>query len=658
VALEEVVVTINEDSDLETRQSPKVSIIPMDAATIRKMPSLAGEMDVLRTLQQLPGVKASSDISSALYVRGGTPDQTLILMDHNVVYNPSHLFGLFSTFNTDAVKHLELMKGGFPAEYGGRSGSVLEIITNEGNRKETEGMINVGILSARGAIEGPLPGKNGSYAASVRRTYMEPILDMLRQQEDFEDLPDYYFYDANGKINLDLTDRTTVTVAGYWGSDNLDVSAGPDDSPIDVGLTWGNRTLSSRLRHVLSRNSFVSVGAAVSRYRSKWNIENDGLDLETAYDRLLDYSFKTDLELMGTDGHNIKTGIWLSNYNFKLEISHGGNDFVDIDDTANNFSIYIQDRWRIHPKWELHPGIRGYYQPEGDFLRYDPRFAVVHFYRPDMRFKIAGGRYTQWIDLITFGESMSNFDIWSPIDEMMKPTYCDQIVLGYEWEPQDDLEFTVETYYTDMNDVATFNVLTDEKSIDGSDAYIFGDGYAYGIEFLLRRKTGRLSGWLGYTLSWTQRRFPGTYQNDGEWYYPKWDRRHDIILTSMYELNHRWDFSATWRYNTGQGVTQPVGISTTYIAGVDPGYLPNDSRQVINGEMNNYRFPADHRLDVTATWKHQIFGKPARLNLSIYNFYNRRAYWMRVTDTSENPVVIEDIHLLPILPMISYEVRF
>ncbi len=657
VQLEEVVVEVEKDDDLQTRQSPKVSIIPIDAGTIRKMPSLGGEMDVLRTLKMMPGVKASSDISSALYVRGGSPDQTLILMDHNTVYNPSHLFGLFSTFNADAVKRINLMKGGFPAEYGGRSGSVLEVITNEGNRKEMEGLFSLGIISSRGALEGPLPGKKGSYAVSARRTYMEPILDYMRESQDI-DLPDYYFYDANGKINFDLTDKTTLSMAGYWGSDDLEFSGGPDDSPIGVGLTWGNRTLTTRLRHVLSRDMFLTVGGAISRYRSKYDIENDGVTLEESFDRLLDYSLKTDLEFMGTQNHHFKTGFWYSYYSFKLEIITGEDNFVDIHDYIHNVAWYVQDRWRLHPKWEIQPGIRMYYHQAGEHYRVDPRLSIVHHYRPDMRFKVAGGRYSQFIHVLNFGEGMTNFDIWAPVDETMEPAYTNQIILGYEWEPRPDLEFTMETYYTDMHNVAIFNMLTNEQSTDGSESFLFGDGNAYGVEFMLRKKTGRLTGWLGYSLAWTQRRFQDTYQNNGDWYYPKWDRRHDIIATAMYDLNQRWDFSASWRFNTGQGFTQPLGITTIPMAGIDPNNMWNNGRQVINGELNNYRFPEDHRLDITATWKHHFFKFPARLNLSIYNLYSRRSYWLRVTDLNENPVLIEDVKLLPIVPLLSYEVRF
>ncbi|MFH1862773.1 MAG: TonB-dependent receptor [bacterium] len=658
VKLEEVVYTINgEEDELETRHSPKVSIIPLDAGTIRKLPSLAGEMDVMRSLQQLPGVKASSELNSALYVRGGSPDQTLIMMDHNVVYNPTHLFGLFSTFNADAVKRLELIKGGFPAEYGGRSGSVLEVITDEGNRVQSEGMLSIGAISARGALQGPLPRKRGSYAVSARRTYMEPIIEMLRKALD-TDLPDYYFYDANGKINLDLSRKSTLTIAGYWGQDDMDLQTGPDDSPINFGLRWGNRTLSTRLRHVLSRDLFFSTGLSISRYRSTWKFVNDNVIIEEANDLLYDYALKMDLEYLGSQRHKLKTGFWVSYFDLLLAIGPQEKLYVDVHHITQNYSFYLQDRWRIHPLFEIQPGVRLYYHEAGNRFRWDPRLAMVYHYSPDLRFKLAGGRYTQWINLLSFGEGFSSFDIWVPLDETIEPSYSDQVVLGFEWEPKADLEFTSEAYYTDMNNVAIFNNLITDVSYDASKAFITGEGYAYGFEWMLRRKEGRLTGWIGYSLSWTKRRFPGTYENNGNWYYPKWDRRHDFVITALYELSPHWDVSSSWRFNTGQAFTQALGIATSRLAGVDPQYEPNDGRQIINGEKNNYRFPEDHRLDLTATWKHKLFKQDARLNISIYNLYSRRSYWTRYSETSENPVKIVDIKLLPILPMISYEVRF
>ncbi len=656
IELEEVTVYVEEKDEEKIRMSPTVSTVPVQVTTLRRLPSLGAEMDVLRTMQMVPGVKASSDINSALYVRGGSPDQTLILMDHNPVYNPSHLFGLFSTFNADAVKRIELMKGGFPAEYGGRSGSVLEVITNEGNRKEMEGMFSLGIVSARAALEGPLPQKKGSYAASFRRTYFDPLLAALRKATG-DDYPDYYFYDGNGKLNYDISNKTTLSIAGYWGNDKMLVETGPEDNRSEFGLEWGNRTLTTRLRHVLSRNLFLSVGAAVSNYQSTWYFENSGVKLEDSIDRLYDYSGKVDLEYMGGLKHRIKAGLWVSRYRLTLRVRENEVPFVDIDPRVHNYSFYLQDSWRISPLFELRPGMRFYYHDAGDYLKVDPRLALVYYYDRNQRFKIAGGRYSQFIHVISFGEGFSSFDIWTPVDESIDPSYSDQIVLGYEWEPKEDLEFTCETYYTDMHNVANFDYLAD-RSDEAADAFVLGKGYAYGAEWMLRKTNGRLSGWLGYSLSWTKRQYTDTFVNRGNWYYPKWDRRHDFIIVGYYELNKRWDLSGSWRYNTGQSFTQPIGVTTYRFADVPLDYEGNDGRAILNGAKNNYRFPADHRLDLTSSYKHKFFGYDARLNFSVYNVYSRRSYWGRWADTSENPVKVQDLKLLPILPMFSYEVRF
>lgn len=657
VELKEVVVAISEEDEAsEERQSPRVSTVPLTSEVLRALPSLGAEMDVLRTIQTIPGVKASSDINSALYVRGGSPDQTLILMDHNVVYNPSHMFGLFSTFNADAVKHIELIKGGFPAQYGGRSGSVLEVVTNEGNRKETEGMFSLGVISARGALEGPLPNERGSYAVSARRTYMEPILDALRNSMD-EDLPDYYFYDANGKINWDLDSKTTLTLAGYTGRDRLTFTMGPSDDRSNLNMGWGNTTFSSRLRRVLSRDLFISGGLSFSDYHSKWGFVDSGINIEDAIDGLRDISLKSDLEYSGLQDHRVKTGLWVSNWKFRYREQVGEMTYVDIDTSTFNYSLYLQDVWRMHPLMEAQPGVRAYYHQAGSHFRVDPRLAFLFHVDANKRIKLALGRYTQWINIITFGDGMSNFDLWIPVDASMKPSYSNQAVLGFEYDPREDLETTLETYYTDMKNIVTFDPLTLEGH-QAADPFLFGKGYAWGVEMMIRKKAGPVAGWLGYSLSWTKRRFPNSLYNNGDWFYPKWDRRHDFVAVVNFDTGPRWDLSAAWRYNTGQGFTQALGIYTLQFPGIDPNCFGSEARTVVQGDLNNYRFPADHRLDGSATYKHHLFKMPARLVLSIYNVYSRRSYWQRTFNTNENPVEINDVKLLPILPLISYEVKF
>ncbi len=661
--LEEVVYTEDQLDEDEIRQSARVSTIPVDGNTIRKLPALGGEVDVLRALQAVPGVKASSDISSNLYVRGGSADMTLIQMDQSTIYNPAHLFGIFSTFNSDAVKHLELMKGAFPAEYGGRAGSVLNVVSNEGNRRKAEGLASVGIISARGALEGPLPNKRGSYALSGRRTYFEPVLEMLRNSsESMSDLPDYFFYDTNGKINLDLSDRTTFTFGGYVGQDELTAEFGPDDSRMNIGTEWGNQTVHARVRHVLPVSSFITFGATFSRYHSDFYFENEGIIFQDFQNTFQDAAFRTDYEYYGLDNHKIKTGIDFHIYDVNTTQDVEDTRVMTIDTTNTNLSHYIQDEWKIGSQFEIMPGIRWTWHEDGNLFRVDPRLAFLYHYDTKTRLKLAGGRYHQWIELVAFGEGFSFTDMWIPFDGTLDPTYSDQVVIGIEHDPTDDTEITFETYYNDFNDLHMMDQSVDRgKSME--DVFYTGEGYAYGFEWMLRKKSGRLNGWIGYSLAWSKRKFPdpsasGRIYNEGDWFYPKWDRRHDFIIVGNYKLSNRWDVSTQWRYNTGQGYTRALGIYTTQPYNVGTEYSPNEFRTAHYGEQNNYRLPADHRLDLTFTYNHKFFGQDAKLNLSVYNVYNRRSIWFRDYDTDENPVEASDVKLLPILPLVSYEVRF
>ena len=651
IELEDAEVTVEKQ---DVRRSPTVSSVPIDGSTFRRLPLLAVESDVMRAVQAIPGVKTSSELSSSIYVRGGSPDQTLILLDHNVIYNPNHLFGIFSTFNADVTKQVTLMKGGFPAEYGGRSGSVLEIITNEGNRKEFEAAASVGLVSARVAVEGPLPLNRGSFALSGRRSYVDPLVEFLLAEGIDLDIPDYYFYDTNGKLNLDLSTKSTLNLSGYWGNDDLYVDYGPEYNRTETNLSWGNSLFTSRFRQVLGRNLFFSANAAVSQYRSESTEENGGLMVSETDDKLLDYLFKLDLELLGSDTHHFKSGVALNQFDFALKVKEIGIIEADIDAVSNLYSAYIQDSWRISALFEIKPGIRAYYYDKGEYTEFDPRLACVYHYDTNMRFKIGGGRYTQFINLLNFGEGMSNYDIWVPVDETLGPSRSDQIVLGFEWEPKPDLEFTAETYYTDMNNLVEYNRLSIEETETARDAFLpGGDGYTYGFEWMLRRNEGRLTGWIGYSLSWIKRRFQGTYLNNGNWYFPIWDRRHDVIAVASYILNERWEFSGSWRFHTGQGYTQLLGVYPSRYSSY--GY----DRQVMYGELNNYRFPEDHRLDIAMAYHHSFWtGHPATVRFGIYNIYSHRSFWRRSINTNKNPVEIEDVRLLPILPMFNYEVRF
>ncbi len=656
LSLEEVVYTQSATDDDEIRKSARVSTIPVDANTIRSLPALGAEVDVMRAMQAIPGVKASSDISSALYVRGGNSAMTLIQMDQSTVYNPSHLFGMFSTFNGDAVKHIQLMKGGFPAEYGSRAGSVLEVVTNDGNRKKNEGVVSLGIVSTKMALEGPLPKGIGSYAVSGRRTYFDGIVKAL-ESSGVEDLPNYYFYDGNGKVNLDVTPKTTLTLGGYLGLDKLTYEFSDTDSPIEIKTHWGNKTSTARLRQVTGDHSYVTLGYSFSRYASGFAFENEGETVQEFKNRFNEHLIRTDFEYFGLVNHTIKSGIEARRYSVDVLNQTEDVVYMDIDDYAWNISHYIQDSWKIGAQWEVMPGLRWSWHEKGEQVKLEPRFSTVYHYNPQTRFKLALGRYYQWIEVVSSGDAASFLDIWMPNDGTVEPMYADQIVLGIEHDPVPGLEFTFESYYNDLHNVNEFNMAVD-RGTTMKDVTFIGEGYAYGFEFMLRKKAGRLTGWLGYSLAWTKRRFPGSNVNFGNWYYPRWDRRHDFIAVGTYALSEKWDMSAQWRYNTGQGYTRAMAMYTQHLPGVKDDMFPDANRRMLYGAQNNYRFPADHRLDVTFTYNHHFFKLPAKLNMSVYNVYSRRSIWFLSYDNDTNPVEVEKVKLLPIIPLLSYEVRF
>jgi len=279
-------------------------------------------------------------------------------------------------------------------------------------------------------------------------------------------------------------------------------------------------------------------------------------------------STKGDLEYHGVEGHKIKMGYWISRYDIRFIEGNEDLNFVDVDEMTNNYSLYVQDSWRLGSFWEVQPGLRGYYHEAGQHTAVDPRLNVVFLYDPRLRYKLSVGQYTQWMNLITFGEGFSNFDLWIPVDKSMQPSHSNQIIAGIEWDREDGLELTTEAYYTEMKNITSFDAMTDKGDV-ANDAFVTGHGYAYGLETMVQKKSGRLNGWVGYSMSWTKRRFPNSQINSGDWFYPKWDRRHDFIVVSNYTFNPRWEMSASWRYNTGQGFTKIRGAYTMRYAGMD-----------------------------------------------------------------------------------------
>jgi hypothetical protein len=649
IELEEITVR----SEAEREEQRNIGVSQIQTQQIRDLPAVL-EPDVFRSVQLLPGVKAASDFSSGLYVRGGSPDQTLILLDETTVYNPSHFFGFYSTFNPDAVKDIRLYKGGYPAEYGGRLGSVLTVFNKDGNRNEFGGTASIGLLASRAMIEGPY--RYGSWMFAIRRSTLEPLLAVLRNQTD--NIPDsFYFLDINSKINIDASDNDRVSIAFYTGNDKVSV---PINDDAIIGLDYGNRTISANWRHIYSGNLFGTLTLTGSRYFNEPRFTIGGTNFERN-NEIQDYSIKADFEYTPNEYHTLSAGFWSGSLTLDFR------DRFDDQDTFNNriqsyySSFYFQDRWRPTDEWIITGGIRGNYFSEGDYLRFEPRMSLE--YRPGSRVRLqaAYGRYYQFLTLIT-NEAFAGFDLWLTTDEGVPPSYGDQFILGAKTIPFENYGLDVELYYRTMRDLFELNpFVTDAAGLDYPDLFRFGTGYAYGVELFFERQAGSLTGFLGYTFGITRRKFPGFNSMvlddpaNARFYPPKYDRTHDLNLVLNYDISENWRATSVFSFATGQAFTEPAG--RTQLSNIPWSGTVRETFVVEN--LNASRLPSYHRLDLGISRFGSFFGlADAEWQLQVINAYSRRNIWFYQYDFDENPVRRNDIGLLPVIPAISYTVTF
>lgn len=646
--LEEVII----ESQTEKEEQRNIGVAQVNTELIKKLPSVL-EPDVFRSIQLLPGVKAASDFSSGLYIRGGSPDQTLILLDQTTVYNPTHFFGFFSTFNPDAVKDVRLFKGGYPAEYGGRLGSVLTVFNKDGNRVEPEGSVSLGLLASRLSFEGPY--SKGSYMFALRRSTLEPLLSALSQTVD--NIPKaFYFLDVNGKINLDASDKDRFSLAFYAGTDYVRF---PFSDDAEIKLNYGNQTISSNWRRIYASGLFTSVTLTGSRYFNLPTFEIAG----TPFDRrnnIFDFSFKGDLEVQPNEYHNISAGLWAGTLTLKLRDRFDGNENFSSRIQSNYASAYVQDEWRPSEQWLFNIGLRLNGFEDGSYLRLDPRISMEYRPQERVRLQFAYGRYHQFLTLIS-NEAFSGFDVWLTTDEGVPPAFGDQFVAGLKTIPFSGYAFDLEVYYRSMQDLFELDPFRqDVAGLDYSELFRFGEGYAYGTELFLEKQTGRFTGFAGYTFGVTRRKFPGFNQalvqnGMARFYPPKYDRVHDLTLLGTYRLSDRWTANAVFSYGTGQAYTEPLG--RTQYANIP--FSTNDNDTFVIGRVNASRLPATHRLDISFSRFGTFFGRgEAEWKLQIINVYSRRNIWFYNYDFQENPIKKEAVPLLPILPAFSYTVNF
>lgn len=669
INLDEVVVSTNRsDANIS---APQTGVEKMTIQEVNMLPVLLGERDVIKAIQLMPGVKSASEGGSGFFVRGGTADQNMISLDNVSVYNASHLMGFFSTFNPDAVRDVTLYKGAMPAQYGERLASVLDVQMRDGDTKDYHVNGGIGLIASKINVEGPLQKNKSSFIVSARRTYADAIAG-LSGNEDAKSTT-LYFYDLNAKLNFNLSDKDRLSFSGYWGKDKLAMKE-------VVDTDWGN--LLGTLKWTHQMNGKVSLTTALQFNQYDYHVNLDiGNDLSIT-SRIKDYTLKQDfLYDYSTNSkwrfgysstyHDLDPGIY--------EFEEGKGQDLDLKSRYSwENGIYASHSVKLSDRLEAIYGLRlstfsalgkgEYYTlnenkevidstwySSGKFVKtyinLEPRLSMVYKLNNVSSLKAAYGRTTQNMHLLTNTNFNTPMDRWASSSNNIKPQIADQVSLGYFRNFANDMyEFSVESYYKDMRNQIDFK---DNAEFDRNDdietELLYGKGRAYGIEFLLKKKYGRLTGWVGYTLSKSEKKIEGI--NNDEWYDARQDRTHDVSIVGMYELNKKWSLSAAWIYYTGNAVTYPSGK-----------YVIDGKEVVYYNERNGYRAPAYHRLDLGATC---ILKKTAKfyseLSFSLYNAYGRENAYMidfRTNDDDPDKSTAYQYSLFRFVPSISWNFKF
>ena len=659
---DEVVVTGEEDDAEIERQ---IGTDRFQTAAITQLPSVL-QPDVFRSLSLLPGVTTASDYSSNLYIRGGGPDQTLVLLDGTTVYNPTHFFGFFSTFNPDAIKDVQLYKGAYPAEYGGRLGSVVSIYNKDGNRRETTGGLSAGLLASRAYVEGPYGGSDdapaGSYMVAVRRSTLEPVLAALRSA-DTEGIPDdFSFYDVNAKINYNAGPNDKLSLSFYGGQDFLDISP---QTATRFDVSYGNQTVSADWTRLFNDQVFSTVKVTGSQYKSTPEARLGGTPF-TQENRVRDVSLNADVEYTPNERHAVKTGLRTSTLAFTLRNTFGLNDLgepnviFDQRITGRRVAVYAQDTYAPNDTWTLKGGLRGTYFSSGQFWRVSPRLSVDYNFTSSVQLQAAYGRYHQFLTLET-SQIFTAFDNWLMAAGGVPPSYGDQVALGVKADLGRDVQLEVEGYGRTMRDLFEQDpFLPNEAGVPYPQRFHFGDGQAYGLEVLVRRKGGDLNGFLSYTLGRTVRRFPNINLDEGgtpQYYTPNYDRTHSVTLAANYALTDQWRLTSTFNYNTGKAYTEP---RFRYEVG-GPFQSGPENRNVFVSPFNNARLPAYHRLDVGVARTGTFFDVAEyELQFQVINAYSRRNIWFYQYNTDpDGSIDRTETPQIPVpIPNLSFSLTF
>jgi outer membrane cobalamin receptor len=659
VKLDEVIVYDKRADETE------ISTIEISPDFLTQLPSLSGEIPIFKSLEMLPGINRQSELSSGLYVRGGSPDQTLTLLDGVIVYNPSHLGNFSSTFNSNALQNIKLIKGAFPAEYGGRLSSVLDIKLRSGTKEKDKQALGMGMLSSNIMLEGPMT-KDLTYMISGRSMYYDFYQNQFNKNSS---APRYNFFDVNAKFTQNISDNNIISISGFYNEDKLYSPSNSADINYDIG--WKNSTLSLNWLQINSASLLVNTIVSYIDYEFK-SILNTNEESATSSNyfsvsNLKDFLININVESNINVDHKIKAGFNIALHDYTLTYSDYYSELLESDPNIGNdivateTSMFLQSEWKPFEFLSTNFGGRFYYFKSKDFFKIEPRLSASISFNDALKFKLAYSTAHQFLHLIVRNDISLPTDLWYPSSKNIEPSLSKQYVAGFDTYWFDKfLNISVEGYYKRMYNLYEFkNAPTIQFRQSIEQQFTIGEGEAYGVELFINKRAGDLTGWIGYTLSWTKRKFEDL--NAGRIFNPRYDRRHDVSIVLSYKLFEDFGAGLTWTYATGQGFTLPTG-QYQFLGG---NLNPQDVIQFNYTERNGYRLPSYHKLDLNFNYKFIFLELPFEAYLSLFNVYNRAnpfAVYIDlkkdVNDPDKSTPVLKQLTLFPFIPTFGFNVKF
>ncbi len=708
ITLNEIVITAER---INSRESSQMSALEMPVEQLKAVPVLFGEADIIKAIQLLPGVQSGNEGTGGMYVRGGGPDQNLFLLDGIPLYNVNHLGGFFSAFNADAVKNVTLFKGSFPARFGGRLSSVLDVTTNNGNDKHIHGNVSLGAISAKFNLEGPIIKEKTTFCLSARRTYadflMRPLIRKLATDVDGKTKlsAGYYFYDANAKLTHKFSDRSRLHATFYMGNDDVYTrlrteSSLAEDQYLDYTNNWGNIVGGLRWNYVINPKLFMNLSLSYTQYTNTMNvgiekiaqITTDSVQNSTItgnyLSRIQDLTTRLDFSYTPLPEHNIQFGSYYTRHRIIPSVATGSVDYYDQiqmtepwkieanlrDDTtrANELVAFAEDDWSINDIFKVNAGLHfSAFEVENIFYpSLQPRISSRALLGENLSVKLGYAYMSQYMHLLSTTSVSLPTDLWVPSTKRIKPMTAQQVAAGINYTIPMIVDLSVEGYYKHMNNIIEYRdgVTTFGSTAGWEDLVCIGDGWTYGVEFLAQRTFGRLTGWLAYTWSRTTHLFnrPGQELNNGNPFPAKYDRRHDFSIVLTYKFTDWCDASATWVFCTGNTAT--LAMQKYPVASDDPDAYDGNSNLSNTlsyvSSRNNFRMPNYHRADISVNFHRKFKRKNCHrtINVSVYNLYNKQNPYITYTSSQYSyqgySKALMQLSIFPILPSVAYTLYF